>query len=57
MPGGARPLALAQDLNLIEICVALDCMEVINNIQQPYSGVNGSVIREIKETALQFNSA
>jgi ribonuclease HI len=49
-------LALAQDLNLTKICVASDCLEVINNIKQPYSDVYGNVIREIKETTLQFSS-
>ena len=41
-------LALAQDLDLRKICVASDCLEVINNLHQPYFGVYGGVTMEIK---------
>jgi hypothetical protein len=30
-------LGLAQDLGLARVCVASDCLEVINNLTRPYS--------------------
>jgi hypothetical protein len=50
-------LALAQDLNLTHICVATDCLEVVNNLTQTYNGVYGAITREIKETARLFTLA
>jgi ribonuclease HI len=47
-------LALAQDLNLSRLVIASDCLEVINNIQQPYMGIYGMITREIKETSSLF---
>ena len=47
-------LALAQDLNIQNICVATDCLEVINNLEKPYFGHYGVITREIKETARLF---
>jgi hypothetical protein len=34
--------------------IASDCLEVINNIQQPYMGIYGMITREIKETSSLF---
>ena len=47
-------LALAQDLNLSHVCVASDCLEVVNNLQQNYMGIYGMITKEIKETAALF---
>jgi hypothetical protein len=49
-------LSLAQDLHLQHLCVASDCLEVIKNLNQPYQGIYGAVIREIKDTIGLFSS-
>jgi hypothetical protein len=49
-------LALAQDLNLQNICVESDCLEVIENRHNRYFGCYGAAIREIKETSISFTS-
>jgi hypothetical protein len=49
-------LALAQDLGLTRVCVASDCLEVINNLTRPYSGEYSMITSEINLTAQIFQS-
>jgi hypothetical protein len=49
-------LALAQDLGLTRVCVASDCLEVINNLTRPYLGEYIMITSEINLTAALFQS-
>jgi hypothetical protein len=49
-------LALAQDLGLTRVCVASDCLEMINNLTRPYSGEYNMIASEINLTAAPFQS-
>jgi hypothetical protein len=40
-------LALAEDLNLSHVCIASDCLEVINSIRDGSSGIYSTILREI----------
>jgi hypothetical protein len=44
-------LALAQDLHLQRITVAMDCLTVINTMERPYAGPFSMVLEEIKADA------
>lgn len=47
-------LALAHDLSINRLCIASDCLEVINNLSRPYSGDYSMVVSEIKMTTSLF---
>ena len=44
-------LSLALDLGLRKICVASDCLEVINNMGRQYLGPYSAILEEIKKTS------
>ena len=52
--GCRAALALAIDLNLSHICVASDCLEVMNNVHKTYLGEYDMIISKIKETTSVF---
>jgi hypothetical protein len=45
-------LALAHDLNLQRVIVAIDCILVVNDLARSYAGVYITLIHEIKEQAV-----
>ena len=47
-------LALAQDLGVNHLQIALDCKKVINHIYQRAGGDHGSIVREILQTSTLF---
>jgi ribonuclease HI len=48
-------LALAQDMHISHICVASDCLDVVNNLTMPYSGEYSMILTEVKRTASIFS--
>ena len=49
-------LALAHDLGITRLCIASDCLDVINNLIRPYSGEYSMVVAEIMATASLFET-
>jgi hypothetical protein len=48
-------LALALDLQLRSITVAMDCLAVVSDMSRPYAECYSSVLQEIKETSSDFD--
>ena len=48
---------MASDLGLQQVCVASDCLEVINSLGKPCLGAFSTVLEEIKWRATSFDKA
>ena len=48
--------ALAGDLGLQQLCIALDCMNVVKHIHDSTGGCHGGVVKDIKSGSKSFSS-
>lgn len=49
-------LNLANDLGLRHLYIASDCKEVVNHIHEASGGLEGTIVREIKQQEKSFTS-
>ena len=50
----AKLWPLAEDLDVKRLCIASDCLEVINNLKRLYAGEYGMIVSEILATSPSF---